>query len=121
MSNQTSVAIERRDDFILAAVNTSEIDEQSSRALLDTVASSAAESGSLPMVLDLSKVDFLPSASLGVLVKLQNESRQGGLRFMIVGLQPQVREVMTLTQLDKLFDIHASVDAARARLSTPPA
>ena len=120
MSNESVVAIERRDDFILAAVNVSEMDEQSSRCLLDTVTSSVAEAGSLPIVLDLSNVNFLPSASLGVLVKLQNESRQGGLRFILVGLQPQIREVLALTRLDKLFDIHESVDDARTHLSTTP-
>lgn len=117
MSNEPVVAIERRDAYLLATADISEMDEDSSRRLQDTVSSTLAESGSVPIVLDLSKVTFLPSSSLGVLVKLQNEARQGQRRFILVGLRPQIREVLAVTRLDKLFDICDTVDEVQSHLS----
>ena len=118
MSNETVVAIERRDAFVLATLNTSEMDEDRSRRLQDTVSSCLADAGSLPVVLDFSSVSFVPSLSLGVLVTLQNEAKRAGRRFVLVGLRPPVREVLALTRLDKLFDICDTVADAQAHLST---
>ncbi len=64
------------------------------------------------VVLDLSKVDYIGSVALGILVTLHRkmEARQGELR--LVGATPQIREVFTLCALDKVFHSYPDVAAA---------
>ena len=40
------------------------------------------------------------------------EFKQTGQRFMLVGIQPSVREVLAITRLDKVFEIYETVDGA---------
>ena len=37
-------------------------------------------------------------------------------RLMLAGLQPPVREALSITRLDRLFEIHDDVDSALTRL-----
>ncbi len=62
-------------------------------------------------VLDLSNVEFLDSSGLGALVtalKYMGPER----RLDLVGLQPLVAKVLSLTRMDKVFSIRDSLDEA---------
>lgn len=64
-------------------------------------------------ILDLSEVEFLDSSGLGALVtalKFMGEDR----RLDLVGLQPLVVKVLTLTRMDRVFSIRPSVQDALA-------
>jgi anti-sigma B factor antagonist len=72
---------------------------------------SLLDSSTDPVVLDLSKVDFLDSSGLGAVVavrKLLGDDR----RLDLSGLRPAVDKVMNLTRMNTVFAIHASVDDA---------
>jgi len=64
------------------------------------------------IVVDLSGVDFLDSAGVGVLVGLFKHARLRGGRARFCGLTPGVRLVLELIQLDRIFEIYD--DAAEA-------
>ena len=66
--------------------------------------------------LDLSKVEFFPSVSLGSVVVLLNELKKHGQKFVLIGLGPVVRDALAITRLDKLFEIHDSAADALAQL-----
>ena len=67
------------------------------------------------VVVDLSGVEFLDSAGVGVLVGLFKNSRLHGGRARFCGLTPGVRSVLELIQLDRIFEIYDDTETA-ARL-----
>lgn len=64
------------------------------------------------VVVDLSEVDFLDSAGLGVLVALLKRVLERGGDMKIAGLQKRVRMVFEITRAFKVFDIFDSAAAA---------
>lgn len=64
------------------------------------------------VVVDLSGVEFLDSAGVGVLVGLFKNSRLHGGRARFCGLSPGVRSVLELIQLDRIFEIYDDVQTA---------
>jgi anti-anti-sigma factor len=75
------------------------------------------ESEQLVMVLDMSKVEFMPSLSIGALISVMQNLKKKGQRFILAGLQSKVRETLTACRLDKLFEIFDSVDDVKANIS----
>ncbi len=64
------------------------------------------------VVIDLSGVQFLDSAGVGVLVGLFKNSRLHGGRARFCGLTPGVRSVIELIQLDRIFEIYDDAETA---------
>ncbi len=63
-------------------------------------------------VIDLSCVDYLDSAGVGVLVGLFKNARLRGGRARFCGLTPGVRSVLEILQLDRIFEIYDDVETA---------
>ena len=64
-----------------------------------------------PVVLDLSRVDFLDSSGLGAVVgsmKFLGRER----RLLLAGLTQTVEKVFRITRMDNVFEIYPSVDEA---------
>jgi anti-sigma B factor antagonist len=112
MSQQQVLSVTPHEEMVLAVVLCNELDENLSRRMQEGVLKAAAEARPLPVVLDLSNVRFLASLSIGVLVSLLTEIKQSGQRFILVGIQPLVREMLAITRMDTLFEIHDNVDEA---------
>src|SRR5262249_27415887 len=98
--------------MICAVVHNSIMDDVACHALQQEVLSAAEKQPDLPMFLDLSEVKFVPSLGLGTLVMLNRKLKDKGQRFALVGVQPDVRSILALTRLDKLFEMHADRAAA---------
>jgi anti-sigma B factor antagonist len=71
----------------------------------------AVEAG-LDVVVDLSEVDFVDSAGVGVLVSVFKRTRLRGRRAAFVGVQPGVRSVLAILRLDQIFEIRPDAPAA---------
>lgn len=68
----------------------------------------------LRVVVDLSKVTYIDSSGLAVLIEaMQNVEDYGG-KFAIAGLQDKVRPIFEVARLDQVFTIFPHVDAALA-------
>lgn len=66
------------------------------------------------VVVDLSKVTYLDSSGLAVLIEgMQNVEGYGG-KFCLAGLQDNVRPIFEIARLDQVFIIFPHVDAALA-------
>jgi anti-sigma B factor antagonist len=66
------------------------------------------------LVVDLSKVSYIDSSGLAVLIEgMQNVEGYGG-KFMLAGLQENVRPIFEIARLDQVFIIFPHVDAALA-------
>lgn len=66
------------------------------------------------LVVDLSKVTYIDSSGLAVLIEgMQNVESYGGT-FAIAGLQENVRPIFEIARLDQVFRIYPDVDSALA-------
>ncbi len=116
MSQQESLVIHPHEYIIHAEVQCAELDEDINREMRERILETAMANRTLPVVLDLSKVAFLPSLSIGALVALLAELKKSDQRLVLVGLQPPVRDVLAITRLDRIFDIHDTVVEAIAQI-----
>lgn len=73
----------------------------------------ALAAGVGPVVLDLSRVDFLDSSGLGALVAVMKHTVPGR-RFTLSGLTEPVQKVFSLTRMDSVFDIASDPPATAA-------
>jgi len=81
-----------------------ELDLHTSPQLRDHV---LAMVGASPMrlALDLSEVDFMDSSSLGMLITCLKRVRERDGRMVLVGVSGSPMKVLTLTGLDKVFEL----------------
>jgi anti-anti-sigma factor len=64
------------------------------------------------IVVDLSRVTYIDSSGLAVLIEaMQNLEKNGG-KFAIGGIQDMVRSIFETARLDQVFRIYPDVDAA---------
>jgi anti-anti-sigma factor len=63
------------------------------------------------VVLDLSHVEFMDAGGLNSLVSLYHWTRNHGVQFKLVNPSRLVREMLTATRLNRVFDISSLRDA----------
>src|SRR5947207_13209638 len=64
------------------------------------------------VVVDLTKVTYLDSSGLAVLIEgMQNVQEYGG-RFAVAGVQESVKHILEIARLDQVFQIFPDVDSA---------
>ncbi len=81
---------------------------------LDAELSRLTGDGRTDLVVDLSRVDFLDSTGLSVLVKTLKRVREADGRLDVVVTADRVAKVFRLTGLDQLIPLHPSVAEALA-------
>lgn len=64
------------------------------------------------LVIDLANVSYMDSSGVGTMVEIKRRLERSGGQVILAGLQPRVRSVFEITQLDKFFDIVEDVDKA---------
>ncbi|MHC5112355.1 MAG: STAS domain-containing protein [Planctomycetota bacterium] len=114
--SDTVTSIEKQEELVVAIVQHDELDDQQIAAMQGEVLAAAEQSPGLPVVLDLAKVSFLPSLSLGAVVVLLNTLKKKGQKLILVGMQSTVRDAFAMTRLDKLFEIRDDLDSVVAQL-----
>lgn len=71
------------------------------------------DKGVSQVYLDFSKVDFIDSAGLGVLVGLKMTANKNKARLILVSPSPNVSDILSVAKLESIFDI---IDGAEAEL-----
>jgi anti-sigma B factor antagonist len=61
--------------------------------------------GDQKIVLNFENVRFLSSAAIGMLINLKNKAEAGGGTLKLCQLDPDIREILRLTTVDRLFSI----------------
>jgi anti-anti-sigma factor len=64
-----------------------------------------------PVLLDFRNVEHVISEDLGALIGLHNRVKREGGRLTLVNVRPLVSNVLAITRLDTLFDVHNIADA----------
>lgn len=73
------------------------------------------ESGAKELIVDLTRVDYLDSTALGVLIGGLKRMREVDGNMMLICPSPRIRRVFEITGLDKIFDIfNTQADAESA-------
>jgi anti-sigma B factor antagonist len=101
-----------RQGWCVVLVDESRIDAAAAIAFKEAIRRET-EGGQGPVILDLSRVDFVDSSGLGAIVAAMKHLG-GERRLHLAGLLPNVDRVFRLTRMDTVFPIHANVAAAIA-------
>jgi len=109
------IRIERHDNIDVVQLS-GRLDMVSSSALKDRM-HQALQDGRLAFVLDCRALDFINSSGLGRLLSVFKDVRLAGGQLVLCSLTPFVDEVMRLTCLDRVFDLHHDRETAMAILS----
>jgi len=64
-----------------------------------------------PLVIDLSRIDFIDSSGLGVLVQLAKQCNEQGLQFLVVG-NARVVQTVKLVRLEEFLHLQPDLDTA---------
>lgn len=67
------------------------------------------------IILDLSKIEFIDSSGIGVLVQLAKKAQTANGSFQIVS-NPRVTQTVKLVRLEKFLALQDTVDAAIANI-----
>jgi len=73
--------------------------------------------GNKKIAIDMSKVDFIDSSFLGILVSAMKDADIKGIGISLFAVRPNVKAIFDLTRLDKLIPILEDKDAVKKRYS----
>ena len=100
-------------DSVVVAVR-GQIDVSTAHHLRDRL-TGFVDAGERHLIVDLDGVDFLDSTGLGVLVGGLKRVRESDGSLELVCNQERLLKIFRITGLDKIFVVHASVEAALFR------
>jgi anti-sigma B factor antagonist len=70
------------------------------------------------IVLDFTRLDYMNSSGIGLLVTLLVRARREGRQVSAFGLSDHYRQIFELTRLDEVISVHADEDGAMAAART---
>jgi anti-anti-sigma factor len=100
------------------------IDQECSPALqerLDDVVRRLSASRSAGLAIDMANVPYMSSAGLRALMIAAKEIKGAGMKLVVVGLGPVVKEVFQISRFDRVIPIHDRLSAALGAISEPAA
>jgi anti-anti-sigma factor len=105
---------ERRDACLLFSF-TGQLDAYSDKQFTEFI-SSSNQGESLPVVIDLSRIDFIDSSGLGALVQLAKQFNESSRQFVVVG-NARVVQTVKLVRLEAFLHLQPDLDAALGSLT----
>ena len=116
MPDFEGMTFETQPEALVVSVQSERLDYMVLDKLERRISAQATMAGKFNVILDLAEVEFIPSMLMSVLVKTLKSLGDQGRKFLLVGMNRHIRASFKLTRIDILFDLHDSVDAARATL-----
>jgi len=77
------------------------------------------EAGHSRIILDLAEVNYIDSAGLATLVQVFTSARKQGGDVKLLHLTKRVRDLLQITRLSTVFEIHDSLDSAKQSFGPP--
>ena len=62
------------------------------------------------VIIDLSKVDYIDSTGLGILVTIRLYCKKNKILFATVGVNEKVKRTFTVTEMSSFLNIHDTID-----------
>jgi anti-anti-sigma factor len=116
MNQKGVLAIKERDGFVVVSFLEKNCLGEATVAELDAEFGRLACGSALTILLDLSHVEHLDSASFKVIIRLRRVLKKRGGSLILCALPPTLAEVFRITKLDQFFSVKESVEAARVGL-----
>lgn len=110
-----TATIEEKDGCAVVVFN-GRITLGSSLSLVQSQIQSLIASGVLKVVFDLSGVEFVDSAGLGVLIYAYGSLRGKGGALRVCGVNPHVRSLLELTNMHTLLSVDGTCEESLAAL-----
>lgn len=89
-----------------------DIDLANSPALRKQLLGEIRDKRTPKVFLNLSRVRYMDSSGIATLVEGLKAARELGTKLALYGLSPAVREVLELSRLQKIFEIHSNEEQA---------
>lgn len=77
---------------------------------------SVLNQGALGLIVDMTSTTFCDSAGITALVRAARRAAANGASLRLAAAAPPVLRVLSLVGIDRLIDVHPTVDEARASL-----
>lgn len=113
------LTIQDRGDVVMVTFTQARIlDEHTIREIGKEFAKLTLEaSADHKLLLNFTAVNYMSSAMLGQIVRLNKQCKTDNIKLKLCGICPQVLEVFTITKLDKVIDIEPDEESALASFS----
>jgi anti-anti-sigma factor len=102
---------------IAVATPAGRLDHSAADAFEHALLPLAQDARSTGLIVDLSKVDYISSVGLRVLMLAAKAARARNARIAAVALQPIVAEIFAISRFDSVFEMFPSVREAMAAMS----
>jgi anti-sigma B factor antagonist len=113
MSNQRRIVVTDTDGVSVVRFSDRKIVDSANIEQLGTeLTSLVIDEDRHNLLLNFDGVEFMSSAALNKLISLNNKVKQAGGRMRLCGLRSEIKEVFTITRLDRVFDIRNSEEDA---------
>ena len=95
------------------------LEEKDVQAIQESIMSVIeSASGGIKLILDFSKVQFLSSAVLGLLIRISKKVYETDGQLKLCCINPKIYKIFKITRLTKIFDIYEDMGSATESLST---
>jgi anti-anti-sigma factor len=112
----TGISVEQSGVCVTAHVTDGELTAPAMQELVDDCAERMRYSNARHFIFDLSGVEYLASACLGVLVTFMQEVEHFRGRIAVAGCRDNVKFLFNVTNLDRVFGLYDDVEQAQAAL-----
>ncbi len=120
MDHARSLSVEsRRVGDVIVVTCVGRVVEGDEAAVLEQHVTSLLPDDSL-IVLNWQDVNYIDSGGIGLVVRLLNRARTARGDLKLCAVSERVREVLKITRLDKVFDLHDTEASAIAAFRRPP-
>jgi anti-anti-sigma factor len=98
---------------VIARLGVKMMDDRVLKSLAQAIEQSAgADKGVTVVVLDMARVQIVPSLALGLILQISKTCRINHQRLKLASVMPQVRQVFSITRLDRLLEFTDTVESA---------
>lgn len=99
--------VSRFDMGVLTSEISGELDHHSSKKAVDSIIAAANAYIPRDLVLDMSKLSFMDSSGIAMILKLRRHQAETGGRLVVSNVNPQPRKVIEAAGLNNLIEIHS--------------
>lgn len=92
------------------------LEEKDIQTLEETINPIIAENDPLRMAVDFSKVEYLSSSVLGLLIRVNNTIKERGGNMCLCNISSRIYGIFKITRLDKVFHVFEKTEQAIAHL-----
>ncbi len=102
----------RVEEVTIIRLRARELDETKLQRLTQELGAVLEEPGRQRLVIDLGAVGFLTSTGIGAMISVKKKIQTAGGKLKLCSLNPDIRSLFSITQVDRLFDIQDDADEA---------